>query len=93
MVEDFVVKYLGVQDYESVFSAQQQFTRNRCEHDPDELWVVAHPPVFTSGQAGTPEHVLHAAGIRLVRSERRVQATFPCPAQARTHPLLHLSRL
>ena len=58
--QGFVVKYLGVQDYESVCAAQQQFTRNRTFQDPDELWAVAHPPVYTLGQAGKTEHVLDA---------------------------------
>jgi lipoyl(octanoyl) transferase len=92
-VQDFVVKYLGVQDYESVFSAQQQFTRNRCEHDPDELWVVAHPPVFTLGQAGKTEHVLDAGGIPLVQSDRGGQVTYHGPGQVVIYTLLNIRRL
>jgi lipoyl(octanoyl) transferase len=92
-VQDFVVKYLGIQDYESVFSAQQQFTRNRCEHDPDELWVVAHPPVFTLGQAGKTEHVLDAGGIPLVRSDRGGQVTYHGPGQVVIYTLLNIRRL
>ena len=87
------MKYLGVQDYESVFSAQQQFTRNRCEHDPDELWVVAHPPVFTLGQAGKTEHVLDAGGIPLVRSDRGGQVTYHGPGQVVIYTLLNIRRL
>ena len=87
------MKYLGVQDYESVFSAQQQFTRNRCEHDPDELWVVAHPPVFTLGQAGKTEHVLDAGGIPLVRSDRGGQVTYHGPGQVVIYTLLNIKRL
>jgi len=87
------VKYLGVQDYESVFSAQQQFTRNRCEQDPDELWVVAHPAVFTLGQAGKTEHVLDAGGIPLVRSDRGGQVTYHGPGQVVIYTLLNIRRL
>ena len=87
------MKYLGIQDYESVFSAQQQFTRNRCEHDPDELWVVAHPPVFTLGQAGKTEHVLDAGGIPLVRSDRGGQVTYHGPGQVVIYTLLNIRRL
>ncbi len=45
--QGFVVKYLGIEAYENVLAAQQLFTRNRGPEDPDELWVVGHPPVFT----------------------------------------------
>ena len=86
------MKYLGVQDYESVFSAQQQFTRNRCEHDPDELWVVAHPPVYTLGQAGKTEHVLDAGLIPLVRSDRGGQVTYHGPGQLVMYPILDLEQ-
>ena len=86
------MKYLGVQDYESVFSAQQQFTRNRSEQDPDELWVVAHPPVFTLGQAGKTEHVLDAGLIPLVRSDRGGQVTYHGPGQLVMYPILDLEQ-
>ena len=91
--QGFVVKYLGVQDYESVFAAQQLFTRNRVEQDPDELWVVAHPPVFTLGQAGKTEHVLDAGGIPLVRSDRGGQVTYHGPGQVVIYTLLNIRRL
>ena len=88
--QGFVVKYLGVQDYESVFASQQLFTRNRVEQDPDELWVVAHPPVFTLGQAGKTEHVLDAGLIPLVRSDRGGQVTYHGPGQVVGYPILDL---
>ena len=91
--QGFVVKYLGVQDYESVFAAQQLFTRNRIEQDPDELWVVAHPPVFTLGQAGKTEHVLDAGLIPLVRSDRGGQVTYHGPGQVVIYTLLNIRRL
>ena len=91
--QGFVVKYLGVQDYESVFAAQQLFTRNRVEQDPDELWVVAHPPVFTLGQAGKTEHILDAGGIPLVRSDRGGQVTYHGPGQVVIYTLLNIRRL
>jgi len=91
--QGFVVKYLGVQDYERVFAAQQQFTRNRLAQDADELWVLAHPPVFTLGQAGKPEHVLDAGSIPLVRSDRGGQVTYHGPGQVVVYTLLNIRRL
>jgi len=91
--QGFVVKYLGVQDYESVCAAQQQFTRNRTFQDPDELWAVAHPPVYTLGQAGKTEHVLDAGLIPLVRSDRGGQVTYHGPGQVVIYTLLNIRRL
>jgi lipoyl(octanoyl) transferase len=49
---------LGRQPYVPVWRAMQAFTDARTADPPDELWLVEHDPVFTLGQAGTPEHVL-----------------------------------
>lgn len=92
-MQGFVVKYLGVQDYESVFAAQQQFTRHRVEQDPDELWVVVHPPVFTLGQTGKTEHVLDPGAIPLVQSDRGGQVTYHGPGQVVIYTLLNIRRL
>ena len=52
------VRRLGRVDYEPTWHAMQEFTAARTPETPDELWIVEHPPVFTLGQAGKPEHVL-----------------------------------
>ncbi|MEJ6669932.1 MAG: lipoyl(octanoyl) transferase LipB [Pseudomonadales bacterium] len=91
--QGFVVKYLGIEAYENVLAAQQQFTRNRGPEDPDELWVVGHPPVFTLGQTGKTEHVLDAGVIPLVQSDRGGQVTFHGPGQVVIYTLLNIRRL
>lgn len=91
--QGFVVKYLGIEAYENVLAAQQLFTRNRGPEDPDELWVVGHPPVFTLGQTGKTEHVLDAGVIPLVQSDRGGQVTFHGPGQVVIYTLLNIRRL
>ena len=91
--QGFVVKYLGIEAYENVLAAQQQFTRNRGPEDPDELWVVGHPPVFTLGQTGKTEHVLDAGVIPLVQSDRGGQDTFHGQGQVVIYTLLNIRRL
>ena len=86
------VRDLGRADYEPVWRAMQEFTRSRGEATPDELWFVEHPPVFTLGLAATPEHVLDAGPIPVVRIDRGGQVTWHGPGQLVAYVLLDLKR-
>jgi len=87
-----VVRQFGRADYEPTFAAMKEFTAARTAETPDELWVVEHPPVFTLGQAGKPEHLLHETGIPLVKIDRGGQITYHGPGQVVIYLLLDLSR-
>jgi lipoyl(octanoyl) transferase len=71
----------------------QGFTNRRGPDTPDELWFVQHPPVFTLGQAGRPEHVLAAGDIPVIHVDRGGQVTFHGPGQIVAYPLLDIRRL
>ena len=88
-----VVKRLGQVDYAPTFQAMQDFTATRTAETPDELWIVEHPPVYTLGQAGKPEHILRDVGIPLVRIDRGGQLTYHGPGQVVIYLLLDLARL
>ena len=88
-----VVKRLGRVDYVPTFRAMQEFTAARTPETPDELWVVEHPPVFTLGQAGKPEHLLSDIGIPVVNIDRGGQVTYHGPGQVVIYLLLDLTRL
>ena len=88
-----VVKRLGRVDYEPTFQAMQDFTATRTAETPDELFVVEHPPVYTLGQAGKPEHILRDIGIPLVKIDRGGQVTYHGPGQVVIYLLLDLPRL
>ena len=88
-----VVKRLGRVDYEPTFQAMQDFTAGRTAETPDELWIVEHPPVYTLGQAGKPEHILEDVGIPIVRIDRGGQVTYHGPGQVVIYLLLDLARL
>ncbi|MCP8899398.1 lipoyl(octanoyl) transferase LipB [Gilvimarinus xylanilyticus] len=87
-----IVRQLGVRDYQSVWRAMSDFTDHRDTDTPDELWLVEHPPVFTQGQAGKPEHLLAVEGIPLVQTDRGGQVTYHGPGQLVAYPLLNLRR-
>lgn len=88
-----VVRRLGRVDYAPTFQAMQDFTAARTAATPDELWIVEHPPVYTLGQAGKPEHILRDVGIPLVRIDRGGQVTYHGPGQVVVYLLLDLPRL
>ena len=87
-----IVRQLGRADYEPTFAAMKDFTATRAAETPDELWVVEHPPVFTLGQAGKPEHLLRDTGIPLVKIDRGGQITYHGPGQVVVYLLIDLSR-
>ena len=88
-----LVKRLGRVEYEPTWQAMQSFTANRQPETPDELWIVEHPPVYTLGQAGKPEHVLQDIGIPIVKIDRGGQVTYHGPGQVVIYLLLDLARL
>lgn len=86
------IRCLGHVPYEPTWQAMQDFTAQRTAETPDELWVVEHPPVFTLGQAGKPEHLLLDIGIPVVKIDRGGQITYHGPGQVVIYILLDLSR-
>lgn len=90
---NLLVKRLGQVAYEPTFQAMQDFTAKRTAETPDELWIVEHPPVYTLGQAGKPEHILRDVGIPIVKIDRGGQVTYHGPGQVVIYLLLDLPRL
>lgn len=88
-----IVRELGLQPYETIWHAMQAFTSERGETDTDEIWMLEHPPVFTQGQAGKPEHVLFPGDIPVVQVDRGGQVTYHGPGQLVVYPLINLTRL
>ena len=87
------IRRLGQVEYEPTWHAMQAFTASRTADTPDELWIVEHPPVYTLGQAGKPEHVLRDVGIPVVKIDRGGQVTYHGPGQVVIYLLLDLGRL
>ena len=86
------IKPLGLVDYVPTWQAMQQFTAARDETTPDELWLLEHPPVYTQGQAGKPEHVLAPGDIPVVQIDRGGQVTYHGPGQLVAYLLFDLKR-
>lgn len=84
---------LGSVDYAACNTAMQAFTASRDATTADALWLCEHPPTFTQGLAGRPEHVLVAGDIPVVATNRGGQVTYHGPGQVVAYPLLDLQRL
>ncbi len=87
-----IVRRLGRVDYAATFAAMQEFTAARDAETPDELWLCEHPPVFTQGLSGKPEHLLKDIGIPVVQIDRGGQITYHGPGQVVAYLLLDLRR-
>lgn len=84
------VRNLGVRDYVPTWQAMRHFTDARQPGTASELWLVEHPPVFTQGQAGKPEHLLNTGNIPVVQTDRGGQITYHGPGQLVIYLLLDL---
>ncbi|MCG6863110.1 MAG: lipoyl(octanoyl) transferase LipB [Chromatiaceae bacterium] len=90
--ETLTVRRLGLRDYEPTWQAMQSFTDGRGSDTADELWLLEHPPVYTLGKAGLPEHVLDPGNIPVLQTDRGGQVTYHGPGQLIAYLLLDLQR-
>ncbi len=86
------IRYLGLKPYTAVWEQMKQFTTERNESTIDELWLLEHPPVYTQGQAGKAEHLLHADDIPVIKTDRGGQITYHGPGQLVAYVLMDIKR-
>ncbi len=86
------LKFLGLVEYNSTWQAMKEFTAARTGDTPDEIWLLQHPPVYTQGLAGKPEHLLRANDIPVIKIDRGGQITYHGPGQIVAYLLLDLRR-
>ena len=87
-----IIRQLGMQPWAPVSLAMHQFTDQRDDNTPDEIWLVEHPPVFTQGQAGKSEHLLMPGDIPVMQSDRGGQVTYHGPGQQIMYVMVNLKR-
>ncbi|MGB0514165.1 MAG: lipoyl(octanoyl) transferase LipB [Wenzhouxiangellaceae bacterium] len=87
------VRRLGQRPYLETWRAMRDFTDQRDAAAADELWLLEHPPVFTQGLAGKPEHVLNPGDTPVIQTDRGGQVTWHGPGQLVMYPLLDLDRI
>lgn len=87
-----IIRSLGIQPYLETWQAMKDLTASRGPETLDELWCLEHPPVFTQGQAGKPEHILAPDDIPVVQVDRGGQVTYHGPGQLVVYLMIDLSR-
>jgi lipoyl(octanoyl) transferase len=87
-----VTRFLGRVPYAQAYEEMRRFTAARGAATADELWLLEHPPIYTLGQAGRPEHLLRETSIPVERVDRGGQITFHGPGQLVAYALLDLRR-
>ena len=85
-------KLLGLTPYEDSLSAMKQFVASRKPDTIDEVWYLQHPPVFTQGMAGKPEHLLTPGNIPVIQTDRGGQVTYHGPGQIVAYLLIDINR-
>jgi lipoyl(octanoyl) transferase len=86
-----VQRRLGETDFSATWRAMQRLHRRaRRRHPRRTLAHREHPPVFTQGQGGKPEHLLRDIGIPVVKIDRGGQITYHGPGQLVVYLLLDL---
>lgn len=85
-------RHLGRRPYREIWDAMRAFTDRRDAGTPDEIWLVEHPPVFTLGLNGKPEHLIAPGDIPVIEVDRGGQVTYHGPGQAVAYLLLDLRR-
>lgn len=83
---------MGFAEYLPTLEAMQAFTSRRDDADPDEFWLLQHPPVYTYGLAGRAEHLPLRPEIPVLKVDRGGQVTYHGPGQLILYLLLDLKR-
>ena len=91
--------WLGTLRYADAWALQQRLAHARAagDLDADCLLLLEHPPVYTMGRNGSPEHVpggperLRALGADYLEVDRGGSVTFHGPGQLVAYPIVRLA--
>ena len=86
------IENLGLRPYQEIWDAMRAYTAARDTDSADQIWLVQHPPVYTQGQAGKPEHLLAPGDIPVIQIDRGGQITYHGPGQIVMYLLLDIRR-
>lgn len=89
-----MVQRLGLVDYLTTWSEMKSVTASRHPGDPDQLWLLQHPPVYTLGLAAREAHLPRSGtSIPVIKTDRGGQITYHGPGQIVVYTLVDLRRL
>lgn len=89
---DIIIRPLRHRDYVETWQAMRALTAARDDQTLDEIWLLEHPPVYTQGQAGKPEHIFNPGNIPVIAVDRGGQVTYHGPGQLVVYFMLDIQR-
>jgi lipoyl(octanoyl) transferase len=92
MLNNIIVRNLGVTSFEATCEAMQQFTTARGLDSADEIWLTEHPPVYSLGLNRKQVAAPSRDDIAIVNTDRGGKITYHGPGQVVIYVLLDLSR-
>lgn len=90
--QPFIIRQLGLTDFETTWHAMQKFTAERTETTSDELWLTEHPAVYTLGLNRKNVRLPIREDIALVHTDRGGKITYHGLGQLIIYVLFDLKR-
>lgn len=84
------VRALGLVPYTRAWEWMREFTERREPGQPDEIWWLEHPPVYTLGLSRTTEDLLDPGETEVIPSDRGGRVTYHGPGQLMVYALVDL---
>ena len=85
-------KELGRQDYLTTLAMMQEFTANRDNETPDQIWFAEHDPIFSCGVSTDKNDLPTITDIPVIQTDRGGQITYHAPGQLLVYILFDLKR-
>ena len=77
---------------EAVLAMQDRVAAIRAGGAPEAIWLLEHPPLFTSGTSARPEDLFNPLGLATYAAGRGGQWTYHGPGQRVAYVMLDLQR-
>ena len=80
-------------EYAGCWQQMMDFTRERSAEQADEVWLLEHQPVFTTGIRDSDASILDPGRIPVVSTDRGGLVTYHGPGQLVVYVMINLRRL
>ena len=86
-----IITQLGIQPYEKTLLAMQTFSQHRQTDDPDQIWILEHPSIYTRGILSKENDIKETLPYPIVNTDRGGQITYHGPGQIICYFLIHIT--
>ena len=86
-----IISELGMQPYEKTLLAMQNFSQYRQKDDPDQIWILEHPSIYTRGVLSKANDIKGTLPYPIIDTDRGGQITYHGPGQIICYFLIHIA--